>query len=107
MVHTFTDENFDNDVLKADRPVLVDFWAQWCGPCQAMTPIIEEITEEYDGKMLIGKMDVDANPETTQKYGIMSIPSNVLFFLISNSHPLLRLLIYLQVDFALEEYEQI
>jgi len=79
MVHTFTDENFDNDVLKADRPVLVDFWAQWCGPCQAMTPIIEEITEEYDGKMLIGKMDVDANPETTQKYGIMSIPSIKIF----------------------------
>ncbi len=79
MAHTFSDAGFTKEVLEADLPVLVDFWAQWCGPCQAMTPIIEELAEEYDGKMLIGKMDVDANPETAQKYGIMSIPSIKIF----------------------------
>lgn len=79
MAHTFTDANFAEDVLNSDIPVLVDFWAVWCGPCQMMTPIIEELATEYEGKMKIGKLDVDANPDTAQKYGIMSIPSLKIF----------------------------
>lgn len=79
MAHVFTDANFADEVLNSDIPVLVDFWAVWCGPCQAMGPVIEELAKEYEGKMKIGKMDVDASPDTAQKYGIMSIPSLKIF----------------------------
>lgn len=74
-----TDKNFDQEVIKSGKPVLVDFWATWCGPCQMMGPIISELEKELDGKMKIGKLEVDANPETSEKYEIMSIPALKVF----------------------------
>lgn len=75
----FTDKNFQDEVLNSDIPVLVDFWAPWCGPCRMVTPIIEELANEYKGKVLIGKMNVDENQDTASKYSIMSIPSILIF----------------------------
>jgi thioredoxin 1 len=75
----FTDQNFETEVLKSDKPVLVDFWAAWCGPCQMMGPIIEELAEEVKDKYKVGKMNVDENRETAAKYGIMSIPTLIIF----------------------------
>ena len=75
----FTDANFENDVLKSDIPVLVDFWAEWCGPCKALTPLIDELANEYAGKVKIGKVDTDSNRETATKYSISAIPSLMLF----------------------------
>ncbi len=72
---SFTDENFEEEVLKSDKPVLVDFFAEWCGPCKMLAPIIEELAGEYEGKWKIGKCNVDEAPETAQKYGIQSIPT--------------------------------
>jgi thioredoxin 1 len=77
--HIFTDENFEAEVLKSDVPVLVDFYAEWCGPCKMMSPIIEELAEEFKGKWKIGKVNVDNAPQSSLKYGIQSIPS-LLFF---------------------------
>ena len=74
-----TDENFETEVLKSDKPVLVDFWATWCGPCRMIAPIIEELAGEYEGKVVIGKMDVDSNQMAPQKYGIRSIPTILIF----------------------------
>ncbi|MDQ1283723.1 MAG: thioredoxin 1 [Patescibacteria group bacterium] len=79
MAIVFTDQNFENEVIKSDKPVLVDFWAPWCGPCQVMGPIVEELATEMGDKVKIGKLDVDENGETAQKYGIMSIPSLKVF----------------------------
>lgn len=76
---TFTDDNFDAEALKSDIPVVVDFWAAWCGPCRMIAPIIEELAEEYDGKAKVGKLDVDANQNTAIKYGVRSIPTVLLF----------------------------
>jgi thioredoxin 1 len=70
-----TDSNFEAEVLKSDKPVLVDFWAVWCGPCKMIAPTVEEIAKEYDGKLKVGKLDVDSNPQTAMKYGIRSIPT--------------------------------
>lgn len=75
----FTDQNFDQEVLKSDKAVLVDFWASWCGPCQMMGPIISELAKEFEGKAKIGKMNVDENSATASQYGIMSIPSLKIF----------------------------
>lgn len=75
----FTDENFGDLVLKSDKPVLVDFWAVWCGPCKAIAPTIEQIAGEVEGKAVVGKLDVDNNPEISMKYGIMSIPTLLVF----------------------------
>lgn len=75
MALELTDANFDELVLKSDKPVLVDFWAEWCGPCRLIGPIIDELSTEYDGKVRIGKVNVDENPEISMKYGIRSIPT--------------------------------
>ena len=72
---TFTDANFETEALKSDLPVIVDFWAAWCGPCRLIAPIIEDLAEEYEGKFKVGKLDVDANQETAIKYGVRSIPT--------------------------------
>lgn len=76
---TLTDQNFEAEVLKSDLPVLVDFWAEWCGPCQMASPIIEELATEYAGKIKVGKINIDENPQTPAKYGVMSIPTVILF----------------------------
>ena len=75
----FTDQNFEEEVEKSELPVLVDFWAVWCGPCQMMGPIIKELAEKFDGKVKIGKLNVDENPETAGKYEVLGIPSLKLF----------------------------
>lgn len=73
------DSNFDQTVLQARMPVLVDFWATWCGPCRMVAPVVEELADEYEGKISFAKMDVDQNPKTTAKYNIMSIPTLIVF----------------------------
>jgi thioredoxin 1 len=78
-VSEFTDANFDNEVLKSDKPCLVDFWAEWCGPCLMVGPVVEEISNEYADKLKVGKLNVDENSQTAAKYGIMSIPSLLIF----------------------------
>ncbi|MBI3580050.1 MAG: thioredoxin [Ignavibacteriales bacterium] len=74
-----TDNNFQAEVLKSDKPVLVDFWAEWCGPCKMVAPVVEELAKEYDGKLKVGKMDVDSNQATSMQFGIRSIPTLLIF----------------------------
>lgn len=78
-VKTFTTENWNQDVLGSDKPVLVDYWASWCGPCRMVAPIVEELADEYAGKVVIGKLNVDENPAISSQYGVMSIPTLAIF----------------------------
>ena len=79
MALEITDATFDEVVLKSDKPVVVDFWAAWCGPCRMVGPIIDEVSNEYDGKAVVGKVDVDANQEFAAKYGVRNIPTVLVF----------------------------
>ena len=79
MALEFTDANFEDLVIKSDKPVIVDFWAVWCGPCRIVGPVVQEIGEEYTDKAVVGKLDVDHNPESAKKYGIRNIPT-ILYF---------------------------
>lgn len=78
-LHEFTDQNFENEVLSSDVPVLVDFWAEWCMPCKMLAPTIEQLADEYAGKIKVGKVDTDANRDVSVKYGIQAIPTVILF----------------------------
>ena len=74
-----TDANFDAEVIQSEQPVLVDFWATWCSPCRAVAPMVEEIAKDYNGKLKVGKLDVDANQQTAARYNILSIPTLLIF----------------------------
>ena len=78
-LQTLTDGNFDESVIKSDVPVLVDFWAEWCGPCRMLAPTVEALATDYDGKVTVGKLNVDDNPGTAEQFGIRSIPTLLLF----------------------------
>lgn len=78
LIHV-TDAAFEDDVVKADKPVVLDFWAPWCGPCRMMEPVLKELAEEYGEKIVVGKLNVDENPATAQKYEILSIPTLLVF----------------------------
>lgn len=79
MAIELTDTNFEEKVLKSDKPVLVDFWAEWCGPCRTVAPIVSELADDFEGKAVVGKIDVDSNPKIATDYGIRNIPT-ILFF---------------------------
>ncbi len=79
MVQTFTDDNFENEVLKNDKLTVVDLWAEWCGPCKQMNPIVEEVAEEYEGRVVVGKLDVDSNPRIPMEYNVRGIPTFLFF----------------------------
>lgn len=79
MATQITDNNFDQEVMQSDKVVMVDFWAEWCGPCRMIGPVVEELAKEYDGKAVVGKLNVDENPQVSMNFGVRSIPT-ILFF---------------------------
>lgn len=79
MAKKFTSDNFEAEVLKADKPVFVDFYADWCSPCKMMAPVVDQLAEQYEGKVVVGKLNTDENMEITNKYNIMTIPTFILF----------------------------
>mgnify|MGYP000943833980 FL=1 len=79
MILHVTDDSFETDILKADKPTLVDFWATWCGPCRALGPIIEEVADQFKNQVKVSKINIDENPKVTAQYGVMSIPTLILF----------------------------
>jgi thioredoxin 1 len=78
-MHQFSDATFRQEVLESDRPVLVDFTAEWCGPCHMLAPVVEKLNDEWNGVVKVGKLDIDANVETTMQYGVMGVPTLILF----------------------------
>lgn len=78
-IKTITKENFESEVLQAKLPVLIDFWAEWCGPCRMFSPIVDEFAQEQDGKVIVGKINIDNEPELAERFGVMSIPTAMLF----------------------------
>ncbi|MBI5531549.1 MAG: thioredoxin [Deltaproteobacteria bacterium] len=78
-IHAFSDQNFETEVLKADKPVLVDFTATWCGPCKALAPVVEKLADELAGKVKVGKVDIDASPDVSARYGVRSVPTVMVF----------------------------
>jgi thioredoxin 1 len=95
-----TDSTFEDAVLKAKTPVAVDFWAVWCGPCKMIAPVLEQIAAEYDGKLQVAKLDVDYNGQTAMQYGVMSIPTLMLF---KNGEPVERIVGYMPKDRLLDK----
>ncbi|MEY4203997.1 MAG: hypothetical protein RL013_1700 [Bacteroidota bacterium] len=79
MAHEFSDATFQKEVLESDKVTLIDLWAEWCGPCRMMTPVIEELAKEYDGKAVVGKLNVDDNPKTPNDYNVRGIPTFLIF----------------------------
>jgi thioredoxin 1 len=99
-----TDDNFQTEVLKSEIPVLVDFWAEWCGPCKMIAPLVDELAKKYEGKLRVGKMDVDAEPNVSQMYGVQGIPTLILF---KNGQPVQQIVGYKtrdQLDSAISKH---